>query len=77
MIGLCIGQFDRYDMCIDTSWSISDVSYDTLDVTMLLELIYAFQVFFFKHLIGRRYVTGIEYAVVVIIIVNCIDLPPF
>ena len=32
---LRVGQFDRYDMCIDIFWSISDVSYDTILVTVL------------------------------------------
>ena len=43
-IGLRIGQFDRYDMCIDTFWSISDKSYDTLQVDVLLKRVNAFQI---------------------------------
>ena len=37
ILNLRIGQFDRYDMCIDTFWSISDISDDTFHMTMLLK----------------------------------------
>ena len=45
-----IGQFDRHDMSIDTFWSISDISYDILHVTVLLKPIYAFKVFLLQTL---------------------------
>ena len=28
VLGLCIGQNDRYDICINTKWSIFDISDD-------------------------------------------------
>ena len=57
-------------------WSISDISYDTLHVPLLLKSIFAFQfpgIFYWKHLIVR-YVTEIEYTVVNII--YAINPPP-
>ena len=36
-VGLGIGQFDRYDMCIDTFWSIFNISYDPFHVNVLIE----------------------------------------
>ena len=65
ILGLRISEFDQYDMCIDTLWLISDISYDILHVTVLLKPTYAFQVFLFK--IIQWYETWIEYTVVKII----------
>ena len=51
-LGLGVGQFDRYDMCIDIFCSIK---------TMLSRYSYS------KHLVARLYITRIEYTVVKII----------
>ena len=41
-VGMRIGQFDRYDMCTETVWSISDMSYDTLHAIVLLKQVYMY-----------------------------------
>ena len=66
-IWLRIGQFDRYNMCIETFWSISDISYCVLHVTVLSKPISAFHVLLFKTHNHTMVIIRLEYTIVKLI----------
>ena len=70
LVGRRIGQFDRYDMCTDTFWTIYDISYDTLHVAVLLRQVFTYMLSrcsYSKHFITCWYETLIEYTIVEIL----------
>ena len=69
--GLRIGQFDRYDICIDTFWSISEISYDTLQVVVLLKQVYGFQIIILIICINISYNLSVFAFFVISFVHNC------